>query len=302
MNILALDIGGTAIKYGLLDSSGSICTELYEKSTPKSETTNYIMETVIQIIKEMKEEYMIEGIAVSTAGVVDSQSGKVIFSGPTIPGYTNTPIKQIIEDSFGIPCEVENDVNCAALGEWWKGAGKGSNSLVCVTIGTGVGGAVILNGKLWNGASHSAGEIGYLPIANGVMLQEKASATALVANYSLLSSIPVSQLNGKIVFEKAKTGEANAIKAIDDMLTALNQGLLATTYLISPDTIVIGGGVAVQKEYLENKIAAKLEQQIMSPHMLSKKIKCAELGNSAGMIGAVYHFKEKQSTGKLVMK
>lgn len=302
MNILALDIGGTAIKYGLLDSSGSIRTELYEKSTPKSETTNYIMETVIQIIKEMKEEYMIEGIAVSTAGVVDSQSGKVIFSGPTIPGYTNTPIKQIIEDSFGIPCEVENDVNCAALGEWWKGAGKGSSSLVCVTIGTGVGGAVILNGKLWNGASHSAGEIGYLPIANGVMLQEKASATALVANYSLLSSIPVSQLNGKIIFEKAKAGETNAVKAIDDMLTALNQGLLAATYLISPDTIVIGGGVAVQKEYLENKIVAKLEQQIMSAHMLPKKIKCAELGNSAGMIGAVYHFKEKQPAGNLVMK
>lgn len=302
MNILALDIGGTAIKYGLLDSSGSIRTELYEKSTPKSETTNYIMETVIQIIKEMKEEYMIEGIAVSTAGVVDSQSGKVIFSGPTIPGYTNTPIKQIIEDSFGIPCEVENDVNCAALGEWWKGAGKGSHSLMCVTIGTGVGGAVILNGQLWNGAAHSAGEIGYLPIANGVMLQEKASATALVANYSLLSSIPVSQLNGKIIFEKAKAGEANAVKAIDEMLTALNQGLLAATYLISPDTIVIGGGVAVQKEYLENKIVAKLEQQIMSAHMLPKKIKCAELGNSAGMIGAVYHFKEKQPADNLVMR
>lgn len=293
MDILAIDIGGTAIKYGLFDSSGSALTDLYEKVTPKSETTNYIMETIIQIIKYMKEKHTIKGIAVSTAGVVDSQSGSVVFAGPTIPDYTNTPIKRIIEESFGIPCEVENDVNCAALGEWWKGAGKKSSSLVCVTIGTGVGGAVILNGQLWSGAAHSAGELGYLPMPSGKMLQEEASATSLVSNYSLLSGIPVNQLNGKIIFEKAKSGEGEAIKAIDNMLTALNQGLLAATYLISPDTIVIGGGVAVQKEYLENKIEAKLKQHIISDRMLPRKINCAELGNSAGMIGAIYHFKEK---------
>lgn len=293
MTILALDIGGTAIKYGLFDSSGSALTDLYEKETPKSETTNYIMEVVTQIIKQMKEEYAIDGVAVSTAGVVDSQIGSVVFSGPTIPGYTNTPIKQLIEESFGIPCEVENDVNCAALGEWWKGAGKGSSSLICVTIGTGVGGAVILNGQLWNGAAHSAGEIGYLPMPSGGVLQDEASATALVTNYSLLSGIPANQLNGKIIFEKAKSGQIEATKAIDNMLNALTQGLLAATYLISPDTIVIGGGVAVQKEYLENKIAAKLKQQLISARMLPEKICCAELGNSAGMIGAVYHFKEK---------
>lgn len=296
MNILALDIGGTAIKYGVFDSSGSINTELYEEPTPKSTKSNYIMETVNQIIKRMQKNSPIDGIAVSTAGVVDSQLGSVIFSGLTIPGYTNTPIKQIIEDAFGIPCEVENDVNCAALGEWWRGVGKGSNSLVCVTIGTGIGGAVILNGKLWKGASHSAGEIGYLPISNETMLQEKASATALVSDYSVLSGISTNQLNGKIIFEKAKSGDSLAAKAIDNMLTALNQGLLAATYLISPDTIVIGGGVAAQKDYLSNKIEAKLTEHILSDYMLPKNIKCAELGNTAGMIGAIYHFNKKNST------
>lgn len=241
----------------------------------------------------MKEENTVEGIAVSTAGVVDSQEGRVVFAGPTIPDYTNTSIKQMVEASFGIPCEVENDVNCAALGEWWRGAGKGSRSLICVTIGTGVGGAVILNGKLWSGAAHSAGEIGYLPVPSGRTLQEEDSASSLVADYSVLSGIPVKQLNGKVIFEKAKPGDNEAAKAIDNMLTALNQGLLAATYLISPDTIVIGGGVAAQKEYLENKIEDKLKQHIISTRMLPGKIIPAELGNSAGMIGAVYHFKEK---------
>lgn len=290
MSILALDIGGTAIKYGLFDSSGLAVTALYEKATPKSKSTNYIMEMVTQIIKDMNKNHLIEGIAISTAGVVDSKTGTVVFAGPTIPGYTNTPIKQTIERLFRIPCEVENDVNCAALGEWWKGSGKDSHSLICITIGTGVGGAVILDGQLWHGSAHSAGEIGYLPMPSGRMLQEEASATALVADYSLLSSVPAKQLNGKIIFENAKSGDVKAIKAIDNMLDALNHGLLAAAYLVSPDTIIIGGGIAAQKEYLENKIAAKLKQQIVSERMLPKRIACAELGNTAGMIGAVYHF------------
>lgn len=293
MEILALDIGGTAIKYGVFDSYGSMLTDVYKKDTPKSETTNYIMKTVIQIIEDVKEKNNIGGIAISTAGVVDSCVGTVVFAGPTIPDYTNTPIKKMIEDLFNIPCEVENDVNCAALGEWWKGAGKGSSSLFCVTIGTGVGGAVLLNGQLWTGAAHSAGEIGYLPMPSGRTLQDEASATSLVVDYSLLSNTPINQLNGKIIFEKANSGDVNAIKAIDNMLNALNQGLLAATYLLSPDTIVIGGGIAAQKEYLENKIQAKLKQQIISTRMLPERINCAKLGNSAGMIGAIRHFTEK---------
>lgn len=295
MNILAIDIGGTAIKYGIYDDSGSGLTDLYETVTVKTETTNFIMDTVIQIIEEMIVEYSIEGVAVSTAGVVDPLEGNVVFAGPTIPGYTNTPIKQTIENLFHIPAEVENDVNCAALGEWWKGAGKHSPSLVCTTIGTGVGGAVILDGNLSHGASYSAGEIGYLPMAKGKTLQDEASTTALIANYSLLSNIPVDQLNGKIIFKKAKKGEDKAIIAIDDMLSALIQGLLAVTYIISPDTIVIGGGIAAQKEYLENKIEAKLRKSIVSKRMMPKKIVCAELGNSAGMIGAIYNFTQKHS-------
>lgn len=298
MSILALDIGGTAIKYGVFDSSGKKLTETHEKVTPKSDTTNYIMDTVNHIIGSIIKEHDIEGVAVSTAGVVDSQKGKVVFAGPTIPDYTNTPIKQMIEEDFGIPCEVENDVNCAALGEWWKGAGKGSDSFLCVTLGTGVGGAVILNGKLWSGTTHSAGEIGYLPMPSGRTLQEEASTSSLVSDYSLRSGIPINQLNGKMIFEKAKSGDVEAKKAIDNMLIALNQGLLAAVYLISPDTIVIGGGVSAQKEYLEDKIKELLAQQIISNRMLPEKIVCAELGNTAGMIGAVYHFLEKHPTNK----
>ncbi|SFH71830.1 ROK family protein [Pisciglobus halotolerans] len=293
MSILALDIGGTAIKYSLFDSSGVPLTITYEIPTPKTETDNHIIDAVDQIIIEMKRNHDIAGVAVSTAGVVDAEKGTVVFAGPTIPGYTNTPIKQWIEETAAVPCEVENDVNCAALGEFWKGAGKGSRSLVCVTVGTGVGGAIILDGKVWKGSTHSAGEIGYLPLSSGHTFQDEASTTALVRNYSQMSSFPVEELNGKIIFKKAKAGDADAARAIDELIASLNQGLLTIAYLIAPDMIVIGGGIAAQKEYLENKINDKMKNSIVSERLMPKSIRCADLGNTAGMIGALYHFKEK---------
>lgn len=293
MGILAIDIGGTAIKYGLFTSAGVRLTEIYEKATLTTSTENFIMETVDEIIREMKALHEVEGVAVSTAGVVDAESGTVIFSGPTIPGYTNTSIKKVIEDTANVPCEVENDVNCAALGEFWKGAGEGSESLACVTLGTGVGGAIIIEGKLWKGATHTAGEIGYLPLSENRMLQEAASTNALAEYYSKKKNLPVEKVNGKVIFEQAKAGEKEAIEAIEHTLEALNQGLLALTYLFAPETIIIGGGIAAQKEYLEERIHNNLRNGIIAERFMPKTIRCAELGNTAGMIGAIYHFNEK---------
>lgn len=295
MNILAIDIGGTAIKYSLFTKLGSPITVIYEKMTLKTETDNSIMETVIEIIKEMQELYDFNGVAISTAGVVDAESGTVIFSGPTIPGYTNTPIKEVIEKATNIPCEVENDVNCAALGEFWKGAGKESQSLACVTLGTGVGGAIIMNGKLWKGSTHTAGEIGYLPLSEKRVLQDEASTNALIKSYKEKKGLLAEKINGKVIFNQAMKGDGEAIEAIDQMLMVLNQGLLAIVYLIAPDTIIIGGGIAAQKEYLEERIHNNLKERIIAERFMPKTIRCAQLGNAAGLIGAIYHFNEKHS-------
>lgn len=293
MTLLAIDIGGTSIKYGIFSQDGKQLSKLWSKATPLTETDNFIVDSLFEIVTEVKTEYELEGITISTAGVVDSEKGDIVFSGPTVPNYTDTPIKSLVEEKFHIRCEVENDVNCAALGEYWKGEGKDSQSLALITIGTGVGGALIVEGEVWKGYAKSAGEIGYLPLNSNDLLQDKASTTALVKEYEKAVELP--NQNGKIIFERALSGEEEAIQAIDSIIDPLTDGLLSIIYLFSPETLVIGGGIAEQKDYLESRIMKSVENKIIGQRFLPKNIKCAKLGNAAGMIGAVYNFNRRQS-------
>ena len=160
---ICIDVGGTSIKYGLSNEigefidKGSVDTEALEKGGPG------ILEKIKTISKKYIEDNDIDGICISTAGMVDSKKGKVVYAlEHLIPEYTGMEIKREVEKEFNIRCEVENDVNCAGLGETWLGAGKNAKSSVCVTVGTGIGGCVILDNKLIHGFSNSAGEIGYI--------------------------------------------------------------------------------------------------------------------------------------------
>ena len=160
---ICIDVGGTSIKYGLSNEigefidKGSVDKEAIEKGGPG------ILEKIKTISKKYIEDNDIDGICISTAGMVDSKKGKVVYAlEHLIPEYTGMEIKREVEKEFNIRCEVENDVNCAGLGETWLGAGKNAKSSVCVTVGTGIGGCVILDNKLIHGFSNSAGEIGYI--------------------------------------------------------------------------------------------------------------------------------------------
>lgn len=293
MTLLAIDIGGTSIKYGLFTKDGKKRSNILNKATPITETDNDIVGCLYTIISEIREHYKIEGVTISTAGVVDSEKGEIIFSGPTIPNYTHTPLKELVETKFDLTCEVENDVNCAALGEYWKGEGRDSQSFALITIGTGVGGALVVNGELWKGYAQSAGEIGYLPLNSKYMLQDQASTSALVKEYS--KTVGSAGHNGKVIFDRALSGEIEAVRAIDSIIESLTDGILSIIYLFSPEAIVIGGGIAEQKDYLESRIISQVKNKVIGHRFLPKTIKCAELGNTAGMIGAVYNFNSKHS-------
>lgn len=296
MYYICIDVGGTSIKYGVLDKKGEIFLEGKIK-TKITENDNSILEDIKNIVRDIKKEYpehQISGVCVSTAGVVDSEQGKVIFAGPTIPNYTGTEIKKEVEKEFGLRCEAENDVNCAALGEYWLGAGKSRNSMVCVTIGTGIGGAVILDGKLLNGAGYTAGEIGYMNV-NGKCIQDIASTRTLVNNVRERKKEKgvLGELNGFEIFELAKKGDDICADAIDEILENLSVGLANIIYLLNPEVIVIGGGIAEQKEYLKERITAKVNEKLISDNFRKTKIEMASKGNNAGLCGALYHFLEK---------
>ena len=285
---LCFDIGGTFIKYSVLDQNGQTLQTSKKVATALQETSNKILEQLESITREISEETSLAGIAISTAGVVDSKTGSISYSGYTIPGYTGTPLKQALEEQFRLPCALINDVNAACYGEFWKGfpeAGK-PQSLVCLTIGTGVGGGMILEGELYSGYSGMAGEIGYLPLKEG-LFQDLASTTALLKAAQAVEGL---ELTGEELFEKL-TSDANSAYhvVLDNFIESLAEGLLSIIYLLNPEMIVLGGGIMAQEEILLPKLTAALEKQVIDKRFLVAQVKAASLGNEAGMLGALYH-------------
>lgn len=176
-NYLCVDIGGTSIKYAKFNQAGKRIGELMSCATPISDGANQIMPALIQIVEQ--EKTGIAGVCVASAGVVDPLNGNIIYAGYTIPEYTGTEIKAELEHRFNLPCAVENDVNAACLGEFWLGGARGRTSVLCLTIGTGIGGAMLLNDELINGYSFTACEVGYMQLSQG-KFQDVASTKALI--------------------------------------------------------------------------------------------------------------------------
>lgn len=282
MKVLCFDIGGTNIKYALIENDNLENLKVNSIITRKDEKNNYILEDILSIIEENKD---IDAVGISSAGVVDSKEGKIIFAGPTIPNYTGTEFKKVIEEKYKIPCYVENDVNSAAYGEYIYG--NYDDSMFCLTIGTGVGGSFILDDKVFTGSSMTAGEIGYMPYKNGYF-QDYSSATFLT-NY--VSNKLNKNVDGKYIFDKAKSGDVICNKAIDELIDNLCHGLLNIVYILNPKHIVIGGGITAQGDYLEKRIINKFNEKLINENFKSN-IKLAKLKNSAGIYGIYYIVKK----------
>lgn len=297
MYYICIDIGGTSIKYGVLSEKGEIFID-GTVSTKVTEKENFILSDVKKLIRNILDEYRnyeIKGICVSTAGVVNPEKGEIAYAGPTIPKYTGTKIKEELEKEFSISCEVENDVNCAGLGEYWRGAGQGSNSMVCLTIGTGIGGSVILDGKLLNGIGYTAGEIGYMDV-NGSYIQNIASSRYLVEKVQKEKEEKegiTDAITGVDIFELAKRGDEICIAGINEIISNLAVGVRNIIYLLNPEVIVIGGGITAQKEYLEEKIRKEVNDGMISDMFRKTRIELAQQGNQAGLLGALYNFLNK---------
>ena len=297
MYYICIDIGGTSIKYGVLSEKGEIFID-GTVSTKVTEKENFILSDVKKLVRNILDEYRnyeIKGICVSTAGVVNPEKGEIAYAGPTIPKYTGTKIKEELEKEFSISCEVENDVNCAGLGEYWKGAGKGSKSMVCLTIGTGIGGSVILDGKLLNGIGYTAGEIGYMDV-NGSYIQNIASSRYLVEKVQkekVEKEGITDAITGVDIFELAKKGDEICIAGINEIISNLAVGVRNIIYLLNPEVIVIGGGITAQKEYLEEKIRNEVNDGMISDMFRKTRIELAQQRNQAGLLGALYNFLNK---------
>lgn len=316
----ALDIGGTKTKYALLGEKGEILST-YEKDTEAQRGGSFILENVKGEIRrvlaelkgnppegaqadtkvdakaerttEAKTEPLLSGICISTAGMVDEIKGEIIHAGPQIPEYKGCKWKEEIEHRFSIPCEVENDVKCAGLGEYSFGSGKGTSSMLCLTIGTGIGGSFILNGEVYHGTSHSAMEIGYMQIPGG-MFQRMASTSALVKRVASRKGEPEELWNGKRIFEEVAKEDKICLEELDRLCDALSIGLSNLCYAFNPECIVLGGGIMEQKDILLPKIWGHLQEHLVPIVAENTRLLAASLGNRAGLLGAYVHFQNRQ--------
>jgi predicted NBD/HSP70 family sugar kinase/DNA-binding MurR/RpiR family transcriptional regulator len=290
---LAFDIGGTLIKYGILNEDGTI-VEKREIATEAEQGGPAIMQKVKACGSELMNGYKVSGVCVSTAGQVDSKEGVILYASGLIPEYTGTHVKQELEAHFGLPVEVENDVNCAGYAESWVGTGKDAKSLFCLTIGTGIGGSYILDNKLHTGFSYSGGEIGYIPI-EGSRFEELASTRKLISNVAHRKGTSLQEWNGKVIFELAKSGDEICAEEINRMVYYLSKGIATIAYMMNPEMIIVGGGITAQREYLHPLIMEQLKEDLIPAVLEKTKIEIARTLNDAGMIGALRHFMLQES-------
>lgn len=285
MRILALDIGGTAIKIGIINENGEIL-EKSEVPTMAKEGGQALINKVLNIIGEYKN---IDRIGISTAGQVDNIEGKIIFASDNIPGWTGMEIKRIIEEKFNIKTVVENDVNSAAIGEAYYGAGVNTKNFLCITYGTGVGGAILENGEIYRGAYGSAGEFGHI-ITHGYgksctcgskgCYEAYASTTSLVEN--IKEELGLTEVNGRLIF-KLINENSKVKNIVDKWINEIILGLVSLVNIFNPSLIVLGGGI-MEQEYIIKYINENITNLIM-PNYRKVKFKSAKVGNNAGILG-----------------
>jgi glucokinase len=294
MRILCFDIGGTAIKIGLVDENGNIL-ENREIPTEAREGGEAL---ISNILDEINKYTGIDRIGISTAGQVDFQSGRVIFASENLPGWTGMEIKKRVEDKFSILTAVENDVNAAAIGEAYYVLDERKLNFLCLTYGTGIGGAIVENGKIYRGATGCAGEFGHMITHVGGLkcncggrgcYETYASTSALVRSAKAITNI-CDEIDGKYIFKRVLEGNEEYKQLVDRWIEEISMGLVSIIHMYNPSHIVLGGGI-MQQEYILARLKRNISEYVM-PNFNKVKISAASLGNTAGLLGVSILAKE----------
>jgi len=284
MKVLALDIGGTSIKAGMIDEG-----VLYDKREQPSEGAlggEYVLKNLFQLMDQYTDY---DTVGISTTGFVNSDTGTVAFENENIPGYKGICFRQLVMDRYGKPCFLENDVNAAAIGEAYYGAGKDLQDFLCLTYGTGIGGAIIINRRLYKGPGGLSGEFGHMithargnlcNCGNQGCYESYASTTALVRNAMSYRS---SLCNGRAIFTEAMNGDPEILSIIDDWIDEIAYGLISLVHIFSPSHILLGGGI-MQQSYILERLQKKIPTATMDGFQ-NITLLPTMLGNDAGIYG-----------------
>lgn len=318
--IIGVDLGGTNIVVGAISRDGD--RQIGMRSQPTQSELG--VESVVDRIAEMVEEVIAEviatagakrddvlGVGIGAPGPLDRERGVVVVA-PNL-GWRQYPLRDAVSERLGLPATLDNDANCATLGEWWQGAARGARHVVGLTIGTGIGGGIIIDGKLHHGASDVAGEIGHTTIdltgrycrcgnygcleayASGPAIAQRAREALERDEVSALHRIvegDLSRLTAATVYEAAKSGDALARELVRDTATFLGAGIANLLNVFNPDVVVIAGGVTQAGEPLFDPLRAEVRRRAFRPAVDACRIVPGELPGTAGVVGAVATFRE----------
>ena len=305
-----IDLGGTTIKGALVDENGQI---LIQKAIPTGgeRAKEEIVKDMANLILNLMSEYgcdpeEVEAVGVGSPGSIDPVNG-IVVEANNFADFRNVPVREIMQEILDKPVYVDNDANVAALGESMFGAGEGNKNCVLCTLGTGLGGGVVIDGKIFSGAYYGGTELGHTVIvADGEQCtcgrkgcwEAYSSATAIIRDArraaekdpdSLLHKLANGDLNNldaKMVFDAADAGDASAIRVKEDYIKYLGLGITNMINIFQPEVMMIGGGVCAQGEKLLAPLRKILDREVFAGMFYKIKFRTATLGNDAGVVGA----------------
>ncbi|MBB6713368.1 ROK family protein [Clostridium gasigenes] len=291
---IAFDIGGSSVKFGVVSEQGEILDK-GSFETPK-EDFDILISKIVEVVDKYKKKFKLQGIALSCPGAVNNEEG-IIYGASSVLYIHGPNFKKILKEATGLDISMENDANCAALAEVWKGAAKDNNDALFLVCGTGIGGAIIKNKRLHLGTNLHGGEFGYMimesDIEKGTVenYSEVASTFSIIKRVAKYKNIDTSKIDGKKIFDMAKDGDKDCLRAIDEFYYKLALGIFNLQYVYDPEVIVIGGAISSREEliaHINEKLEIILKQAKIAKIMPTVK-KCV-YSNDANLIGAVYNF------------
>ncbi|WP_169082064.1 ROK family protein [Paenibacillus sp. PL91] len=298
---IGVDIGGTKINTGIVTEGGEVLlTHSLGTLAGQANTAGRVQEAVKGLLAEARNQrpgIRYKGIGVGSAGQVDWEDGSIRHASGLIVGYSGTKLKRMLQDGFRLPVRVDNDVNVLALTEKRLGAGQGVRNMICLALGTGVGGAIVADGRLVHGAWGGAGELGHMSVdfqgipcicgARGCV-EQYASGTGIARRMRerLSSTGRAEQLDTREVFARWEAGDPLAADVMNETIAALGTAIASLIHLFNPELIIVGGGVAEAGKLLMERLREEVSRRSMPSLAEGVRIEAAYRGNWSGMIGA----------------
>lgn len=282
--VIGIDLGGTAIKLGRFLQDGT-CLETISLPTPQPANPQSVVKAIAQGVQQLNLNRTCKAIGLGMPGPTD-KARRIARKSINLPGWDDVPLADWLESQTGLPTLLENDANCAAIGEAWLGAGRAFTDFILLTLGTGVGGGIFLDGKLFTGRDGAAGELGLITL-NPDGYPCRSGNQGSLEQYASIGSIQ--RRTGQEPATMGRLAQAKDLAALEfwqDYGRVLGAGLASLVYVLTPEAIIIGGGVSASCEFFLPSTLAEIKRRVVSPSRVGLQVLPAQLGNQAGMLGA----------------